>query len=166
MNSVHEPGLNGDSETITSRKPGKKTNLGARATNWPSWPSLCAQTARAWPCCGRPGRIMVGPLGRVVAPRELPPTPRALSRAPRACAPLVARACRARLRLRLAPACTPHVRLRRARTPAARRTRPARPAQRLATLAASVMIQILYRDSPNSPLPSHNTLLLYCDTAC
>ena len=37
MNSVHEPGPNGDSETIPSRKIRLKTKPGARAPSWPSW---------------------------------------------------------------------------------------------------------------------------------
>ena len=53
MNSVHEPGPNGDSKTISSRKTRLKTKPGARAPNWPSWPSLPAQAALAWPCRGR-----------------------------------------------------------------------------------------------------------------
>ena len=68
MNSVHELGPNGDSETISSRKIRSKTKPGARAPSWPSWHAQ----ARAWPSAG--GRIMAesrpyrgrGP-GRVVA---------------------------------------------------------------------------------------------------
>ena len=37
LNSVHEPGSNGDSKTSPSRKPGRKTKPGARAPSWPSW---------------------------------------------------------------------------------------------------------------------------------
>ena len=45
MNSVHETGPNGDSETLPSRKTRSKTKPVARAHNWPSWPSLRAQAA-------------------------------------------------------------------------------------------------------------------------
>ena len=45
MNSVHELGPNGDSETIPSRKIRSKTKPGARAPSWPSWHAQ----ARAWP---------------------------------------------------------------------------------------------------------------------
>ena len=68
MNSVHEPGPNRDSETIPSRKPGRKTKPGARA---PNWPSQCAQAAPRPRAGGRvvagPGRVVAGPPGRVAA---------------------------------------------------------------------------------------------------
>ena len=87
--------------------------------------------------------------------RALLASVRLLSRALRVFVSLLPRACRpARLPLRPMPC---------ASAPAARAhcAQPARPAK----LATSVTIQILYRDSPSSPLPSHNTPLLYCDTA-
>ena len=62
MNSVHEPGSNGDSETLPSQKTRSKTKPGARA---PNWPSLCAQAARAWPCRGHCGHVVAVAPGRV-----------------------------------------------------------------------------------------------------
>ena len=67
MNSVHEPVLNGDSETVLSRKPGKKTELGARAPSWPNWH---AQVRTGAPRCvhGRARVVVSWPdPGRVVA---------------------------------------------------------------------------------------------------
>ena len=127
------------------------------------------------------GRVVVGPLGRVVASGCRVAAPLVLLRAvPRAmprvypfhasCLPSApARACAARPtpcplqasayapRLRASTCVPPPTRLR-LRAPPARPThaRPAKP-------AASVTIQILYRDSPSSPLLSLYTLL-YCDT--
>ena len=94
MNSVHEPGSNGDSKTSPSRKPGRKTKPGARAPNWPSWPSLHSQAARAWPCRGRSWPCR----GRAPRPcRSARRAPR-LHRAPSAARP------RAQLPPRLPPA--------------------------------------------------------------
>ena len=91
MNSVHEPGSNGDSETISSRKTRSKTNPGARA---PKLAQLGTQARTGTP---RPGRIVAGsghvlaeapsriaaPGCRVVAPRERPcPVSRAPCPAP------------------------------------------------------------------------------------
>ena len=67
MNSVHKPGPNGDSKTSPSRKPGQKPKPGARAPSWPSKHSLRAQTARSWPCRGRPGRVVAEPPSRIAA---------------------------------------------------------------------------------------------------
>ena len=62
MNSVHEPGPNGDSQT----SPSRKTKPGARAPNWPSWHAQVrtgtprsahgrARAAVSWP---GPGRVV------------------------------------------------------------------------------------------------------------
>ena len=117
MNSVHEPGPNGDSETIPSRKIRSKTKPGARAPSWPAQVltgarmatrgrSYCGRVpivswSRPWPCRGLHGRVVVcmavswpawpyrrPPLGRVAAPRAQRPL----------CA-----LCRAPVRLRPAP---------------------------------------------------------------
>ena len=64
MNSVYEPGSNGDSKTISSRKTRSKTNPGARA---PKLAQLgTPRRVQTRPGARRPGRIVVGP-GRVVA---------------------------------------------------------------------------------------------------
>ena len=64
MNSIHEPGPNGDSETISSRKTRSKTNPGARA---PKLAQLgTPRRSQAHPGARTPGRI-VGRPGRVVA---------------------------------------------------------------------------------------------------
>ena len=96
-NSVHEPGPNGDSETILSRKPGKKkTEPGARAPSRPNWHAqVCTGASRRahgrrivaespavlWQGADR----VAGPSGRVVGARPATSclTPlRALPRAP------------------------------------------------------------------------------------
>ena len=60
MNSVHEPGPNGDSKTSPSLKPGRKPSQVHKHKNWPNWPPgtpRCAQAwsyrGHAWPCRGR-----------------------------------------------------------------------------------------------------------------
>ena len=93
MNSVHEPGPNGDSKISQSRKPVRKAKLDAQA---PSRPSRHAQVStgaprRAHGCrivAGSPavswqgaGRV-AGPSGRIVA--FMLHTPPASSRAPSA----------------------------------------------------------------------------------
>ena len=80
MNSVHEPGSNGDSETVLSRKPGQKTEPGARAPSWPNWHAqvrtgaprrahgrriVAGSPAVSWPGAGR----VAGPSGRVAGAR-------------------------------------------------------------------------------------------------
>ena len=52
MNSIHEPGPNGDSETIPSRKTRSKTNLGARA------PKLAQLGTQARISARMPGRVV------------------------------------------------------------------------------------------------------------
>ena len=52
MNSVHEPGLNGDSETIPSRKTRSKTKPGARA------PTLAQLGTQARTGAHMPGRVV------------------------------------------------------------------------------------------------------------
>ena len=52
MNSVHEPGPNGDSETIPSRKTRSKTKLGARA------PKLAQLGTQAHTGARMPGRVV------------------------------------------------------------------------------------------------------------
>ena len=86
MNSVQEPGSNGDSKTSPSQKPGRKTNPGVRA---PSWPSRHAQVrtgvprrahawpyrGQAWPCHGRGPLPYRSPRSRVAALRVRPYAP-------------------------------------------------------------------------------------------
>ena len=55
MNSVHEQGPNGDSETPPSRKTRSKTKPVARA---PNWPSQRTRRAHAWPCRGQPNDVL------------------------------------------------------------------------------------------------------------
>ena len=98
MNSVHEPGPNGDSETLLSRKTRSKTTPVAQAPNWPSWPSLRAQVA---PGPRTRGRVVGGldvlwssppvvsqrsaPTPRSAAPRL--PSARSACLGPHACRP-------------------------------------------------------------------------------
>ena len=96
MNSVHEPGPNGDSETLPSRKTRLKTNPGARAPKLAqlgtprhahAWP----YRGQAWPCRGRGPLPYRSPSRRFAAPlRAVPRTPACL--ALRSCASC--RACR------------------------------------------------------------------------
>ena len=62
MNSVHEPGLNGDSETALSLKLGRKLSWVHKTPSWPSW---AHRRAHAWPCRGRYGRVVAVAPGRV-----------------------------------------------------------------------------------------------------
>ena len=79
MNNVHEPGPNGDSETIPSQKIRSKTKLGARA---PKLAQLGTQ-ARAclavlWalrPCRGLAARSYRGPNSSVVCAGCAPARP-------------------------------------------------------------------------------------------
>ena len=101
MNSIHEPGPNGDSKISPSRKPVRKIKLDARA---PSWPNRHAQVRTGAPRRAHGRRIMVrspamswqgagsvaGPSGRIAA--SLPHAPRASASSPApsasACSPL------------------------------------------------------------------------------
>ena len=72
MNSVHEPGPNGDSETILSRKIRSKTKLGARAPKLAQLGTPGAPRVHQWPCRGRHSRPYRG-RGQVVSwPRPWP----------------------------------------------------------------------------------------------
>ena len=102
MNSIHDPGLNGDSKLSPSRKPVRKTKLDAQA---PSTPSRHAQVrtgtpkcaharpyrGQAWPCRGRVPLQYRCPIRRVAAPRAPPYAPCRERLAPRPCAPCPAR---------------------------------------------------------------------------
>ena len=96
MNSVHEPGPNGDSETLPSRKTRLKTKPSARAPKLVQLARLGAHwraQARAWPRAG--GRIVAGsrpcrgqgpvvswaPQRRVVRPAPCHSAPAAVSQA-------------------------------------------------------------------------------------
>ena len=100
LNSVHEPGSNGNSKTSPSRKPGRKTKSGARAPNWPSWHAQERPASRP----ARPCRAPACPLCLLVrcaprAPRMPLPAPRALPRPAcrTPCTPSAPRQCRLRL---------------------------------------------------------------------
>ena len=105
MNSVHEPGSNGDLETLSSRKP-------SRVHEHPTGPAspACAHRPRAGGCVvGGSGRVVVGPPGRVAVLRvhpkryRAPPAARPCS-APAPAHPSLVPACPARL-LRAPRAC-------------------------------------------------------------
>ena len=126
-------------------RPGRSPNAQAPRASFlpvarvPRAPSACAPPA-ALPCRVprvRPLQRACGP--PAPAPSDCPRAPRR-SRAPVARPAPCPRAC-----------CAPRA--------------PYTPSPATSQLEASVTIQILYRDSPSSPLPSHNTPLLYCDTA-
>ena len=68
MNNAHEPGLNGDSETIPGRKTRSKTKPGARAPKTgPAGHTGAHRRAHAWPCRERYGRVVAELPGRVAA---------------------------------------------------------------------------------------------------
>ena len=72
MNSVHEPGPNGDSETIPSRKFRSKTKLGARAPKLAQLGTPSAPRVHQWPCRGRHSRPYRGRGPAVSWPRPWP----------------------------------------------------------------------------------------------
>ena len=99
MNSVHEPGPNGDSETLLSRKTRSKTKPGARAPKLAqrgtqdctgacmpgcvvgatalSWPSCPVVSRPAWPYCSAHARAR-----RVLRPSAVSQRPSAVSQRP------------------------------------------------------------------------------------
>ena len=90
MNSVHEPGPNGDSKILSSRKPIRKTKSDAQA---PIKPNRHARPYRgqAWPCRGRGPLPYRSPCRRVAALLSRPCAPCRERLAPRPCAPCPAR---------------------------------------------------------------------------
>ena len=79
MNSVHEPGPNGDSQTALSRKLGQKLSRVTKTPNWPSWAhrraQACACLAVSWallPCRGRGPRPSHGSGPRPCRRRRAP----------------------------------------------------------------------------------------------
>ena len=96
MNSVHEPGPNGDSKTSPSRKPCQVH----KHQNWHNWPpgtprhaQAWSNRGRAWPCRGRgPWLYRSSRLPcRSIHPRA--PARRAARAVPRALAHLASRPC-------------------------------------------------------------------------
>ena len=90
MNSVREPGPNGNSKTSPSRKPVRKTKPGARAPNWPSRHAQVRTgaprrthglliVARSRPCSGKGPAVSQAPVAvsqrPCRTPRALPPAP-------------------------------------------------------------------------------------------
>ena len=161
MNSVHEPGSNGDSKTSPSRKPGRKTKPGARAPSWPSW--------HAQVRTGTPSRPPCAPLAPARPLRSTRASHKsARCRAPRAAAPRLPHALPAQrpTLVPLAPAASP------CRTPAPR-ARPracchAQPsAQRAHARACCAQRRVVacaatQSSSPLFQLSQYN--FLYCDT--
>ena len=162
MNSVHEPGPNGDSKISPSRNPVRKTKPDAQA---PSRPSRHAQVRTGAPRCSHGRRIVTGSpavswqgAGRVAGPSGRIAT--SLLHAPlaSACAP--------------APSAPAPASARPARSLAQPTTRPARLAPYRGLPAGRVVVVCARRHgrivaclaTQCSPASSHNTALLYCNT--
>ena len=161
INSVHEPGPNGDSEPIPSRKTRSKPSQVHEHQNWPNWAPRCARAwsyrGRAWPCRGRGPRPY---RSARLSCRSVALTPlRAVSRAPCpapwrrvAGAPAPYRGCSAARQRRVLGVCERrHGRIAGSRP----RAWPA------VSWAGCVVLQ------HNPAFPSqacHDTICLYCDT--